>query len=87
MGRIKLAIVGVGNCASSLVQGLEYYRDRAPDDLAGLIHPVIGGYRAQDIEVGETLFDEEVIVKGNVPEDVRTFLTPARRRVGGRFSA
>ena len=49
MSKIKIAIVGVGNCASSLVQGLEYYgRDNRPD---GLITPVIGGYAPGEVEV------------------------------------
>ena len=51
MGHIKLAIAGVGNCASSLLQGIEYYRTRAAQDTAGLLHPVIGGYRLEDIRV------------------------------------
>lgn len=48
MKKIKVAIVGVGNCASSLVQGLEFYKNNDP---SGVIHPSIGGYRASDIEV------------------------------------
>jgi myo-inositol-1-phosphate synthase len=51
MGSIKIAIVGVGNCASSLVQGLEHYARKQPDDAIGLLHWEIGGYRPQDIEV------------------------------------
>ena len=51
MGRIKLAIVGVGNCASSLVQGIEYYKDRSPEANGGLIHWDIGGYGPSDIDV------------------------------------
>jgi myo-inositol-1-phosphate synthase len=51
MRTIALAIAGVGNCASSLVQGIEYYRDRDPGDSAGLLHPELGGYRLQDIRV------------------------------------
>jgi len=46
---IKIAILGVGNCASSLVQGLEYYKNN--DNETGLISDVIGGYRVSDIEV------------------------------------
>ena len=47
--KIKVAILGVGNCASALVQGLEYYKN---DDMEnGLISDVIGGYRVSDIEV------------------------------------
>ncbi len=51
MGKIKVAIVGVGNCASSLVQGVEYYKD-APDDefVPGLMHVRLGGYHVSDIE-------------------------------------
>ena len=49
---IRLAIAGVGNCASSLVQGLEYYRDVDPaDDVPGLMHVVLGGYHVRDVEV------------------------------------
>jgi myo-inositol-1-phosphate synthase len=51
MDGIKIAIVGVGNCASSLVQGLEYYRDKRPEDAIGLMHWEIGGYKPHDIEV------------------------------------
>ncbi len=50
MKKIKLAIVGVGNCASSLVQGLEYYK-HAPADSAGLMHADIGGYTLQHVEI------------------------------------
>lgn len=51
MGRIKIAIVGVGNCASSLLQGIEYYRDKSPHQAIGLMHWDIGGYCPSDIEV------------------------------------
>jgi len=51
MRSIRLAIAGVGNCASSLVQGLEYYRTHTSQDTAGLIHPEIGGYRLEHIRV------------------------------------
>lgn len=51
MKKIKLAIIGVGNCASSLVQGLEFYRKNNPADAYGLMNYEIGGYRPQDIEV------------------------------------
>ena len=53
MNRIRLAIVGLGNCASSLLQGIEYYR-RTPEDTldgTGLMHKTIGPYRTSDIEV------------------------------------
>ncbi|MCD6093691.1 MAG: inositol-3-phosphate synthase [Candidatus Omnitrophica bacterium] len=51
MKKIKIAIIGVGNCASSLVQGIYYYRDKKPEDAIGLMHWDIGGYRPYDIEV------------------------------------
>src|SRR5690242_88327 len=51
MKTIKLAIAGVGNCASSLVQGLEFYKKQASSESAGLMHPEIGGYRLQDVKV------------------------------------
>jgi myo-inositol-1-phosphate synthase len=47
--KIKIAILGIGNCASSLVQGLEFYNDNSKE--AGLISDVIGGYNVSDIEV------------------------------------
>jgi myo-inositol-1-phosphate synthase len=51
MGKIRVGIVGVGNCASSLVQGIEYYRGARDDQfIPGLMHPVLGGYRVRDIE-------------------------------------
>jgi len=50
--RIKIAIVGVGNCASSLVQGLTYYKNAQSDQkIVGLMHTVLGGYKISDIEV------------------------------------
>jgi myo-inositol-1-phosphate synthase len=51
MGKIRVAIIGVGNCASSLVQGVHFYRDAQPDDFVpGLMHVDLGGYRPADIE-------------------------------------
>ncbi len=47
---IRLAIAGVGNCASSLVQGITYYRDAEPDDVVpGLMHVELGGYHVRDL--------------------------------------
>jgi myo-inositol-1-phosphate synthase len=46
---IRLAIVGVGNCANSLVQGLNYYKHHDQEEPIGLMHPVIGGYKVTDI--------------------------------------
>ena len=44
--KIKVAIAGVGNCASALVQGVEYYRSRRNAALDGVMRQTIGGYRA-----------------------------------------
>ena len=50
--KIKVAIIGVGNCASSLIQGIYYYKDRPVRPFRdGLMHEKIGGYKASDLEV------------------------------------
>jgi myo-inositol-1-phosphate synthase len=51
MPKIKIAIVGVGNCASSLVQGIHYYCRSKPEQAIGLMHWDLGGYKPGDIEV------------------------------------
>ena len=49
--KIRVAIAGVGNCASSLVQGIEYYKDADPaDTVPGLMHVTLGGYHVRDVE-------------------------------------
>src|SRR2546422_3962029 len=66
-GKVRVAIIGVGNCANSLLQGGEYYKD-APDDefVPGLMHVNLGGYHVRDIEF-TAAFD---VVKGKVGEDL-----------------
>ena len=49
MREIRLAVAGVGNCASALLQGIEYYRTNDPAERAGVLHAEIGGYRLEDI--------------------------------------
>jgi len=51
MSKIKVAIVGVGNCASSLVQGIHYYEGERLREAIGLMHRDVGGYLPGDIEV------------------------------------
>ena len=51
MDKIKIAVIGIGNCASSLIQGIEHYSNKTADDAIGLMHWKIGGYRPSDIEV------------------------------------
>lgn len=50
---IKIAIVGIGNCASSLIQGIFYYKDvkNEKEFIPGLMHPILGGYKISDIKV------------------------------------
>ena len=51
MSSVRVAIVGVGNCASSLVQGVEFYRDaKAGDTVPGLMHVQFGDYHISDVE-------------------------------------
>ncbi len=51
MNKVRIAIAGVGNCVSSLLQGIEYYKSKKAEDSIGLMHWEIGGYRPYDIEV------------------------------------
>ncbi len=52
MSKIRVAIVGLGNCASSLIQGVHYYRDAKDDDFVpGLMHVNVGDYHVSDIEI------------------------------------
>ncbi len=66
MDKIRIAIAGVGNCASSLIQGTEYYKKKTGEDAVGLMHWDIGGYKPYDIEVAAA-FD---IDKRKVGKDV-----------------
>src|SRR3954469_16799053 len=65
--KVRVAIIGVGNCASSFVQGVEYYKDAKADEFVpGLMHVDLGGYHISDIEV-VAAFD---VVKGKVGVDL-----------------
>jgi myo-inositol-1-phosphate synthase len=65
--KVRVAIVGVGNCANSLLQGVEYYKDASPEDtVPGLMHVDLGGYHISDIEF-TAAFD---VVKGKVGVDL-----------------
>jgi myo-inositol-1-phosphate synthase len=66
-GKVRVALIGVGNCANSLLQGVEYYKD-APDDqfVPGLMHVDLGGYHIRDIEF-TAAFD---VVEGKVGVDL-----------------
>src|ERR687886_292023 len=50
-GKVRVALIGVGNCANSLLQGVEYYRDADPGVFVpGLMHVDLGGYHVRDVE-------------------------------------
>jgi myo-inositol-1-phosphate synthase len=51
MKKIRIAVAGIGNCASSLLQGIQYYRNKTPKQVNGLMHWELGGYGPSDIEV------------------------------------
>jgi len=51
MEKIRIGVVGIGNCASSLIQGIEYYRHKTEKEAIGLMHWSIGGYTPSDIQV------------------------------------
>ncbi len=51
MGNVRVAMAGIGNCASSLVQGIAYYAGREQEDIAGLMHPDIGGWKPGDLQI------------------------------------
>ncbi len=49
--KVRVAVVGVGNCASSFVQGVQFYKDADPGErVPGLMHVDLGGYHVRDIE-------------------------------------
>jgi myo-inositol-1-phosphate synthase len=65
--KVRVAIIGVGNCANSLLQGVEYYKDASSEDaVPGLMHVDLGGYHISDIEF-TAAFD---VVKGKVGVDL-----------------
>ena len=65
--KVRVAIIGVGNCANSLLQGVEYYKNAKTDEFVpGLMHVDLGGYHISDIEF-TAAFD---VVKGKVGEDL-----------------
>ena len=66
-GKVRVAIIGVGNCANSFLQGVEYYKNAdAGDFVPGLMHVDLGGYHINDIEF-VAAFD---VVKGKVGKDI-----------------
>jgi myo-inositol-1-phosphate synthase len=65
--KVRVAIVGIGNCANSLVQGLHYYKEAADDaEIPGLMHASVGGYHVRDIEISAAID----VVEGKVGKDL-----------------
>src|SRR6266704_1050465 len=65
--KVRVAIIGVGNCANSFMQGLTYYKDAKPEEVVpGLMHVDLGGNHIKDVEV-VAAFD---VVKGKVGVDI-----------------
>ncbi len=65
--KVRVAIIGVGNCAAALVQGVQYYKNAADDaEIPGLMHATVGGYHVRDIEFSAA-FD---VVEGKVGKDL-----------------
>ena len=79
MDNVRVAIAGIGNCASSLIQGIEYYRTRNASQRQGLMHESIGGWSASDIEV-VAAFDIDRRKVGH-PLEVAVFAEPNCARV------
>ncbi|HKK20013.1 MAG TPA: inositol-3-phosphate synthase [candidate division Zixibacteria bacterium] len=73
MGKIRVAIIGVGNCASSLVQGVEYYKKAKDDDqIPGLMHVNLGGYHIRDIEFSAAIDIDKNKVGKDLSEAIYT---------------
>ncbi|MCA1783377.1 MAG: inositol-3-phosphate synthase [Intrasporangiaceae bacterium] len=71
MGSIRVAIVGVGNCASSLVQGVEYYKDADPAaTVPGLMHVMFGDYHVRDVEFVAAFDVDDVKVGKDLAEAI-----------------
>src|SRR5712691_10960314 len=69
--KVRVAVVGVGNCASSLVQGVLYYRNAQPDDFVpGLMHVNLGGYHISDIEYSTAIDIDQNKVGKDISEAI-----------------
>jgi len=74
MGKVRVAIIGVGNCASSFVQGLHYYRNaKATDRIPGLMHVNLGGYHIGDVEISAAIDVDANKVGKDVSEAIVTW--------------
>ncbi len=73
MGKVRVAIIGVGNCASSLVQGVEFYKNaKDTDQVPGLMHVNLGGYHIRDIEFSAAIDIDKNKVGKDISEAIFT---------------
>src|SRR2546429_1801545 len=71
--KVRVAVIGVGNCASSLVQGVHYYREAKPEDFVpGLMHVNLGGYHISDIEFSAAFDIDQNKVGKDISEAIYT---------------
>jgi len=74
MDKVRVAIIGVGNCASSFVQGVEYYKNSSPKDFVpGLMHVNLGGYHIRDLEFSAAFDIDKNKVGKDLSEAVFTY--------------
>jgi myo-inositol-1-phosphate synthase len=74
MAKVRVAIIGVGNCASSFVQGLHYYRNaRETDRIPGLMHVNLAGYHIRDVEISAAIDVDKNKVGKDVSEAIATW--------------
>ena len=74
MAKVRVAIIGVGNCASSFVQGLHYYRNaKETDRIPGLMHVSLGGYHIRDVEIVAGIDIDKNKVGKDVSEAIMTW--------------
>ena len=74
MDKVRVAIIGVGNCASSFVQGVEYYKNASPKDFVpGLMHVNLGGYHIRDLEFSAAFDIDKNKVGKDLSEAVFTY--------------
>jgi myo-inositol-1-phosphate synthase len=74
MGKVRVAIIGVGNCASSFVQGLHYYRNaKESERVPGIMHVNLGGYHIRDVEIVAAIDIDKNKVGKDVSEAIVTW--------------
>jgi len=74
MGKVRVAIIGVGNCASSFVQGVEFYKNASEDEFVpGLMHVNLGGYHIKDIEFSAAFDIDKNKVGKDLSEAIFTY--------------